>query len=102
MTSKRKPYNTYTKEFKLEAIRLMNDSDRPASQIAMELGIRRNQLYKWKEQMNKTSDVASPKKGRPRKDDQSEVSRLKQELKRLKEENEILKKAAVFFAKELG
>lgn len=102
MTSKRKPYNTYTKEFKLEAIRLMNDSDRPASQIAMELGIRRNQLYKWKEQMNKTGDVASPKKGRPRKDDQSEVSRLKQELKRLKEENEILKKAAVFFAKELG
>jgi transposase len=102
MTSKRKPYNTYTKEFKLEAIRLMNESDRPASQIAMELGIRRNQLYKWKEQMNKTGDVASPKKGRPRKDDQSEVSRLKQELKRLKEENEILKKAAVFFAKELG
>ena len=102
MTRKRKPYNTYTKEFKVEAIRLMNDSDRPASQIAMELGIRRNQLYKWKEQMNKTGDVASPKKGRPRKEDQSEVSRLKQELKRLKEENEILKKAAVFFAKELG
>jgi transposase len=102
MISKRKPYNIYTKEFKLEAIRLMNESDRPASQIAMELGIRRNQLYKWKEQMNKTGDVASPKKGRPRKEDQSEVSRLKQELKRLKEENEILKKAAVFFAKELG
>ena len=102
MTRKRKPYNTYTKEFKVEAIRLMNDSDRPASQIAMELGIRRNQLYKWKEQMNKTGDVASPKKGRPRKEDQSEVSRLKQELKRLKEENEILKKAAVFFAKKLG
>ncbi len=102
MTSKRKPYNTYTKEFKLEAIRLMNESDRPASQIAMELGIRRNQLYKWKEQMNKTGGVASPQKGRPRKEDQSEVSRLKQELKRLKEENEILKKAAVFFAKELG
>ena len=102
MTSKRKPYNTYTKEFKLEAIRLMNESDRPASQIAMELGIRRNQLYKWKELMNKTGDVASAKKGRPRKEDQSEVSRLKQELKCLKEENEILKKAAVFFAKELG
>ena len=102
MTSKRKPYNTYTKEFKLEAIRLMNDSDRPASRIAMELGIRRNQLYKWKEQMNKTGDVASPKKGRPKKEDQSEVSRLKQELKRLKEANGILKKAAVFFAKELG
>ncbi len=49
MISKRKPYNTYTKEFKLEAIRLMDEPDRPASEIAMQLGIRRNQLYKWKE-----------------------------------------------------
>lgn len=48
MNSKRKPYKTYTKEFKLEAIRLMEESDRPASEIAMQLGIRRNQLYKWK------------------------------------------------------
>ncbi len=102
MVSKRKPYNIYTREFKLEAIRLMSESDRPASQIAMELGIRRNQLYKWKEQMIKTGEVASAKKGRPRKEDQSEVTKLRQELKRVKEENEILKKAAVFFAKELG
>lgn len=102
MTRKRKPYNTYTKEFKLEALRLMDESDRPASEIAMELGIRRNQLYKWKEQMNKTGDVASAKKGRPKKADQSETARLRQENNRLKEENEILKKAAVFFARELG
>ena len=102
MTAKRKPYNTYTKEFKLEALRLMDESDRPASAIAMELGIRRNQLYKWKDQMEKKGEVASAKKGRPKKEDQSEVSILKAENKRLEEENEILKKAAVFFAKELG
>lgn len=102
MSSKRKPYNTYTKEFKLEALRLMEQSDRPASAIAMELGIRRNQLYKWKEQMDKKGDVASAKKGRPKKEDQSELAAVRQELKRVKEENEILKKAAVFFAKELG
>jgi transposase len=58
---KRKPYETYTKEFKLEAIRLMETSDRPASEIAMQLGIRRNQLYKWKQQLEKTGDVT--KKG---------------------------------------
>jgi transposase len=101
MASKRRPYKTYTKEFKLEAIRLMEASDRPASEIAMELGIRRNQLYKWKEQMKKAGDVPSSKKGRPKKEDQSEIAKLRQELKRVKEENEILKKAAVFFAKEL-
>ena len=37
MTKQRKPYKTYPKEFKLEALRLMNDSNRPASEIAMEL-----------------------------------------------------------------
>jgi len=102
MTKKRKPYKTYTKEFKLEAVRLMETSGRPASEIAMKLGIRRNQLYKWKEQFEKTGDVASARKGRPKKENQSETATLRQENKRLKEENEILKKAAVFFAKELA
>ena len=45
MTRKRKPYKTCTMEFKLEALRLMVQSERPASEIAMQLGIRRNQLY---------------------------------------------------------
>ena len=35
MTRKRKPYKTYPKEFKLEAVRLMRESDRPASEIAI-------------------------------------------------------------------
>jgi len=39
MVKKRKPYNIYTKEFKLEALRLMEESDKPSSQIALELGI---------------------------------------------------------------
>ena len=102
MTTNRQPYTTYTKEFKLEALRLMDESDRPASEIAMSLGIRRNQLYKWKEQMIKKGDVPAAKKGRPKKEDQTELATVKQELKRVKEENEILKKAAIFFAKELG
>ena len=100
MTTTRKPYNTYTKEFKLEALRLMAESDRPASEIAMKLGIRRNQLYKWKEQMTKKGDVPSANKGRPKKEDQSEMTSLKQENKRLKEDIEILKKAAAYFARE--
>lgn len=101
MLKKRKPYMSYTQEFKLEALRLMEAGDRPASEIARELGIRRNQIYKWKEQLARTGSVASSAKGRPKKADESETARLKQENKRLKEENEILKKAAVFFAREL-
>ena len=101
MTNQRRPYKTYPKEFKLEALRLLAQSDRPASAIAMELGIRRNQLCKWRDQMEKRGDVSGTKRGRPKKTDQAEVAQLRQELKRLKEENEILKKAAVFFAKEV-
>jgi len=72
MTRKRKPYKTYTKEFKEEAVRMMESSDRPAAEIAMELGIRRNQLYKWKEQMENKGDKAFSGRGRPKKEDQSE------------------------------
>lgn len=65
MTQKRKPYKIYTKEFKLETIRLMETTDRPASEIAMELGIRRNQLYKWKAQLERKGDVTpSPQRHR--------------------------------------
>lgn len=53
MTRKRKPYETYTREFKLEALPMMDESDRPVSEVAMQLGLRRNQLYKWKDQMTK-------------------------------------------------
>ncbi len=64
MTRKRKPYKTFTKEFKLEAIRMMDESDRPSSEIATQLGIRRNQLYKWKEQLETKGDKAfTGKKG---------------------------------------
>ena len=102
MTNTRKPRSTYTREFKLEAIRLMDTSDRPSSEVAAELGIRRNQLYKWKEQLEKKGEQSlTGKRGRPRKEDQSELSTLRQENDRLREEVEILKKAAVYFAKEL-
>ncbi len=39
----------YTKEFKEEAVRLLNQGDRKVTELARALGVRRNQLYKWKE-----------------------------------------------------
>ena len=101
MQKKRKPYKTFTREFKIEAVRLMETSDQPSSEVARELGIRRNQLYKWREQLAKKGDHAFIGQGRPTKDKQSELTSLKQENTRMKEEIEILKKAAAYFAREL-
>jgi transposase len=61
-----KPYKTYTREFKQEAVRLMETTNRPATEAAMELGIRRNQLYKWEEQLAVKGDAAFSGGGRPR------------------------------------
>ena len=101
MTIKRSPYKTYTKEFKAEAVRLMQASDRPASEIAAQLGIRRNQLYKWKEQLDVKCEHAFGGRGRPKTIEQSEVTTLRQENERLKEEVAILKKAAAYFARQV-
>ena len=79
----------------------MRESGRNASEIATELGIRRNQLYKWAEQMEAKGDSAFQGRGRPKKEDQSQISTLRQENERLREEVEILKKAAAYFARDL-
>lgn len=61
----RKKYQIYSKEFKLEAIRLAEESDKPVTQVARELGLRVNQIYKWKKQLEEKQDAAfSAKRGR--------------------------------------
>jgi transposase len=91
----------FTSEFKREAVRLMESSEKPSSEVARQLGVRRNQLYKWKEQLSKGGAKAFSGPGR-RSEVGDEVARLKRELERVKEERDILKKAAAYFAKELG
>ena len=93
----------FTREFKLEAIRLLEEGRKPAAELARELGIRRNLLYKWKDTIDQKGNGAFPGKGKRSgiKTQISEVARLERELAQAKEEIEILKKAAAFFAKEL-
>ena len=92
----------YPKEFKLEAVRLLNEGGKPASEIAMQLGIKRTLLYRWRDQSNESGAEAFNKSaGRPKADQRGELDRLRQELKAVKEERDILKKAAAYFARDL-
>jgi len=90
----------FSAEFKREAIRLMQTSGKPAATLARELGVPRNRLYKWAQDAENKGDQAFRGSGRP-KASQDELAVLKRELERVKEENEILKKAAAYFAREL-
>jgi transposase len=92
----------FTAEFKREAVRLLDAGERPASEVAIDLGIRRNQLYKWKTDQLRSGELSFPGSGRKPVDQESEVARLRTELARVTEERDILKKAAVFFARELS
>ena len=73
--------------------------------------MRRNQLYKWRDQVNAKGEVAFPGPvRRPREASEgsivaerpaAEIARLKREVAELREERDILKKAAAYFAREL-
>ena len=91
----------FTTEFKQEAIRMLASSGKTPANIARELGIHRNQLYKWKEQLG-NGNTASIAAARARGNGADELTRLRRELEKVKEERDIFKKAAAYFAKEVS
>jgi len=91
----------FTREFKLEAVGLLELGQKPATQLALELGVQRGQLYKWQAQV-KAGGQLHGGPGRPKLAEESELSRLRRELKRVTEERDILKKAQAYFAKRRG
>jgi len=93
----------FSKQFKLQAVELLEQSDKPATAVAKELGVMRNQLYKWQHELkSKGEDKAFRGPGRnAATEERSEVAELRRRLAQLEEENAILKKAAAYFAREL-
>ncbi len=75
-----KKQGRYPKEFKIEAVILLNSGNKPASELARELGVKRTLLYRWRDQMTEKGELAFSGSGRPRSNQLSEVTRLKQEL----------------------
>ena len=92
MTKKK---HIYSPEFKTQAILLVREAKRPASEVARELGVNVNTLYNW---LSTVTDKAA--KSSNNNDSAAEIKRLKKALAQAELERDILKKAAAYFAKE--
>ena len=94
--SQKRTYKQYSKEFKEEAVALVRDQGYSVPEAARSLGIASNMLYRWKERFEAQLEgkVLSE-------DERGELKKLRKEVKTLRMEKEILKKASAFFAKEM-
>ena len=97
------PKRKFTREFKLEAVRLAAAGDKPLAQVARELGILPNLLRNWRRQVEgragqPPADLFPVHGQLPSRDE--ELRRLRREVETLKQERDFLKKTAVYFAKE--
>jgi len=90
---------TYTREFKLEAVQLLTGQGLSVAEAARRLGVSENLLRKWRQPLEAEGKQAFPGHGSlpPL---EAELHRLRAENKRLRAEQEILKKAAAYFARE--
>jgi transposase len=89
----------YTREFKLEAVKLIKERGVAVAQAARDLGVHATVLHKWVRQFASDPAHSFPGHGQM-KPEQAEIARLKREVTKLKAERDILKKAAAYFAKE--
>ena len=89
----------FSREFKLEAVRLVKDRGVAVAQAARDLDVHENVLRKWVREAKTDPQHAFPGQGQM-KPEQLEIDRLRREVAKLKAERGILEKAAAFFARE--
>jgi len=87
----------FSREFKLEAVRMVTEGGHELIQVARDLDLRPDMLRRWKAQLSKDPKHAFPGHGRL-KAPEDEVRQLKRELQRVRQEREILKKALAIFS----
>ncbi len=86
----------FTKEFKLEAVRLLDQRRKPALELEKELGLAPGQVYRWRKELHIDGKHAFPGNGNPR---DEELARLRAEVSELREQRDILRKAVAIFSK---
>ena len=95
----KKKRTVFPREFKLEAVHLVLEKDMPAAQVARDLGINPELLYRWKKQFQNDPAFAFPGHGKAA-GDEAELRRLQKRVKELEEERDILKKTLGYFVKD--
>jgi len=96
--TKRKRKN-YSREFKIEAVRLITDRGYSIAEASRNLGIEYSVLRRWKKQFENDPNFAFPGKGKLKPQDE-EMRQLKRKLERVTQERDILKKALAYFAED--
>jgi transposase len=89
----------HSREFKVEAVRLVRERGVTVAQAARDLGLDQGLLRRWVQQFVADPKEAFPGQGQQKPED-AEIARLRREVARLKMERDILKKAAAYFATE--
>lgn len=97
MSSKSNKRKQFTDKFKREAVALMTEQGFTLTQASESLGVREDYLRRWKK---KYENDSTPQGLLP--SEREELTKLRKEVKELKMEKEILKKASAFFAKEMN
>lgn len=98
MTDRKRKRRKFSGEFKAEAVRVVLESGKPVAEVARELDLVPSALGAWVKQAE--IDGGNGRKGELTTEEKEELRRLRREVRTLKMERDILKKAATFFAKE--
>jgi len=88
----------YSKEFKIETVKLITEKGMKVSEVSRDLGITKELLYRWKDEYAKDKEHSFPGEGK-QKPEEEELRKLRKELANVKEERDILKKAIAIFSK---
>ncbi|MCS7464292.1 transposase [Paenibacillus doosanensis] len=90
---------SYDKEFKRQVVQMIQEEGKAVPQVAKELGLHDNTVYRWVTEFKQDGTQAFPGSGQLKPDDKA-LRDLQKRIRELEEENDILKKAMHYFAKD--
>ena len=96
MTTEKRTRRKYTEDFKRDAVALVTEQGYKVAEAARSLGINDNQLRRWKHEFAEEASGSQLNA-----DEREELKRLRKEVRNLRMEKEVLKKASAYFAKEM-